>query len=345
MRDSIFYSVMRSLAVAFFAVIGFFIGIFFLFFIFSFLSTPSKTNQFLLENTEEILPNAEGKRIVAPLDAPVILQINIDKIIGSESLNSKNIRQILLESREGSLKKDRVKAIFLYIDSPGGTAIDSDNIFHALLEYKSKYHTPIYAFVDGLCASGSLYIALAADKIFASDVSLIGSVGVISPPFMNVSRLLNAIGVQALTISSGKDKDAMDPYRPWKVGEDANYREINKYFYDKFVGLVTSHRPKITAEKLVNVYGAHVFPAPLAMEYGYIDQSGSSREEALLGLLEELKISDDDYQVVQLEGKNWLKNIFTSDVGLLSGKIKHQITVSPEVDLLLSNQHLYLYQR
>lgn len=64
----------------------------------------------------------------------------------------------------------------VYINTPGGTVVDADGIYRALLEYKTKYDVPIYAYIDGLCASGGMYVALAADKIFASDVSLIGSV-------------------------------------------------------------------------------------------------------------------------------------------------------------------------
>ena len=66
--------------------------------------------------------------------------------------------------------------------APGGAADDSVGIYRALCEYKKKYNVPIYAFVDGLCASGGMYIACAADKIYATPSSVIGSVGVIMGP-------------------------------------------------------------------------------------------------------------------------------------------------------------------
>lgn len=344
MHDSILYSAIRALAVAFCVVIGLCLGFVFISVLIGSLSGSGNDNKLTTVNTEEILPNAEGTREVLSSDSPVILQLNIDGVIGLENLDNKSIRQQLVESREGTFKNDRVKALLLYINTPGGTVTDADGIFRALGTYKEKYKVPIYAYIDGLCASGGMYIALAADKIFASDTSLIGSVGVIAPTFMNVTKLLEKIGVDTLTISAGKDKDAMNPLRPWKPGEDANYRQIIEFYYDHFVNLVTSNRPKISKEQLVQDYGAHVFPAPLAMEHGFIDISGASLADALKALLKEANITDDNYQVIRLEKQNWWSSLFSAQTtSLFSGKITHQFSLSPEIDLLFGNQFLYLY--
>ena len=96
--------------------------------------------------------------------------------------------------------------------------VDADGIYRAIKHYKEQYQVPVIAYVDGLCASGGMYIACAADKIYATDVSLVGSVGVLFPSFMNFSKLLDTVGVQSLTISSCKGKDDMNPLRPWKEG-------------------------------------------------------------------------------------------------------------------------------
>ncbi|MFI5264393.1 MAG: S49 family peptidase, partial [Candidatus Kapaibacterium sp.] len=93
-----------------------------------------------------------------------------------------------VESQEGDFKNNRVKGILLYMDTPGGYSTDSDTIYRLLMEYKKQYKVPIYAYVDGLCASGGMYIAITADKIMASDTSLIGSIGVIAPTFMNFTK-------------------------------------------------------------------------------------------------------------------------------------------------------------
>ncbi|CUI15865.1 putative signal peptide peptidase sppA [Candidatus Protochlamydia naegleriophila] len=343
MRESIFYSALRALFVAFCAVIGICFGILATAILLGVLSSGTKDNQLTTVHTEEILPNANGKREVLSSEAPVILQINIDGIIGTEELSAHTVKQQLVESREGDYKNNRVKGLLLYINTPGGTVTDADGIYNAVIDYKKKYQVPVYAYVDGLCASGGMYIALAADKIFASEISLIGSVGVIAPTFMNVTKLLDKIGVEALTISAGKDKDAMNPLRPWKPGEEDNYKQIVDYYYSHFVNLVTSNRPDISKEKLIKDYGAHIFPANEALERGFIDVSGSSISATLKELLKTVGIEGDYYQVIRLENKGWWKNLFSSQASLMTGTIKHEMSVSPAVDLLLQNRYLYLY--
>ncbi len=343
MRDSIFYSAFRALAVSFCVVIGLFLGFICLTFLLGMLSTGTVEQKLTPTFTEEILPNAKGKRESLASTTPIILQVNIEGIIGTDQLSEETVRNQLIESREGNYKNDRVKGVLVYINTPGGTVTGADGIYRALKEYKQKYQVPIFAYVDGLCASGGMYVALAADKIIATETSLIGSVGVIAPAFVNVTKLLEKIGVDALTISAGKGKDALNPLRPWKPGEEKNYVELIDFFYDHFVNLVANNRKDLSREKLVQEYGAHIFPAPLAQEYGFIDKSGMSLADTLQILADAAGITDDQYQVIRLEHKGWWKTLFSSKTSLLQGKIEHQLTISPEIDIQFRNQFLYLY--
>ncbi len=213
-----------------------------------------------------------------------------------------------------------------------------------MLDYKQKYQIPIYAYVDGLCASGGVYVSLAADKIYATPISLIGSVGVLAPTFANVTKLLDKIGVETLSISAGKGKDALNPLRPWKPGEEDNYKQIIDFYYHRFVDLVTTHRPEVNKELLVKDYGAALFPAPEAHQKGFIDVAEASLSETLKDLLKQVGITSNYYQVVRLENKQWWRNLFSSHANSLwKGKVQHQLTISPEVDLLFKQKYLYFY--
>lgn len=345
MRESIFSASIRAFCVTLFGVVGVVLGLTFIVGIIGALSNVADgTPQLSYTYTPEVQPNALGQRKVLSENAPVILKLNIKGVIGAESLNQKTVGRILIESRERSFKNDRVKAILLDINTPGGTAGDADAIYRLLKAYKETYHVPVYAYVDGLCASGGMYIAAAADKIFASDVSLIGSVGVISPAFMNVSQLLEKVGVQSMTLSEGKGKDDLNPLRAWKPGEEDNYKAIIANFYDMFVNIVTTNRPAIDKSKLVDVYGANVFPAKLAQEYGYIDESNKSLNDTLKLLAHKIGIEDDYYQVVELENKNFLTELFSEKSNLLKGKVTHSVSLGPDMDPCLWNQFLYLYR-
>lgn len=342
MRESIVYSSIRALLVAFFTMIGLFLGIMLFLILFNSISTTTE-----IENktvyTPEIFPNGEGKRKTLSSDAPIILKINIDGIIGTETLNMSTIRTQLAESREGSFKEDRVKAILLYIESPGGTVIDADGIYRALKAYKEKYKVPIYAYVDGLCASGGMYIAAAADKILASNVSLIGSIGVLSPAFFNIYQMLDKIGVETLTLYAGKGKEDLNPLRPWRKDEDASYKKIIEYYYNDFVNIMVANRPSLDRTKLIEEYGAKVFPATQAKEFGFIDESGISLENSIKLLAKHIGIEDDYYQVIQLQKSTWYSELFSSKLSTF-GEIKHKIELPGGVDSALWNQYLYLYK-
>lgn len=322
MMESLWKTALRSLLKTFFAFTGFFLAFTLLILIVS--QSDSGEESIPSRFDSEILPNAKGVRKKMAAASPVILQLDIDGVIGLAELDQSKIENMLVESRENGLKEDRVKAILLKINSPGGTMVDADGIYRALINYKTQYKVPVIAYVDGLCASGGFYIACAADEIYANPISLIGSIGVISNPFLNFYKLIDKVGVEALTISRGKDKDNMDPLRPWKPDEDKNIQNLIQTYYDDFVNLVVKHRPKVSREALVNEYGAKVFPALEAEKLGLIDGANSSRESAIKRILAKLAIEDDYYQVVRLESTKWYNQLFSAQSPIITGKWTHE---------------------
>jgi signal peptide peptidase SppA len=342
-RESIFVSAVRSFCTSFAAIIGILIGIVLVFFGLSLFSSPDILPK---KSDLTVAADAQGQRVLLPNSAPVILRIDIRGIIGQGDYTEQKFKDLLMDSREGLLDHDRVKGVLLYFDTPGGTATDADGIYRALMEYKKHYQVPIYAYVDGLCASGGMYIACATDKIFASSTSVIGSVGVILGPSFNISQLMERYGVQALTITEGKDKDALSPYRPWKEGEDKSLRNITEELYANFVSLVLGARPRMTREKLVNEYGAQIYLAPKAQEYGYIDVSDSTYETAVAELVKAAHLPDENYyQVMQISTPHpFFAELAGEKLDLLRGKVTHTLRLGPYMDTELSGRLLYLYQ-
>lgn len=344
MSSSIPRSIARSFLTALSSVFGFLFGIFILIAILGAMVGDSgdelKAKTYY---TPRIVANADHERTEISDKAPVILKLSISGIIGTETQNMHTVRQMLQESREGAFEGGRVKAVLVQISSPGGTVVDSDGIYRALLEYKNEHKVPVYAYIDGLCASGGMYIAAACDHVYASDVSLIGSVGVLSPAFFNFTGLMEKIGVDAKVLSVGKGKDDLNPFRPWKEGEADSYKAIIDYYYNQFVNIVVESRPNMKKARLVNEYGAHIFPASKAQEYGFIDGAGFTYEETLRQLAKEIGIEDDYYQVVKMERKLDFSDLFSNGSMLLQGKVKHQFDLSPEFDPSLMNKFLYLY--
>jgi signal peptide peptidase SppA len=343
MSDSIFYTASRSFLKSFFSIIGFLLGIVAIIALIGGL--VGKADEEPEQNFDiEILANADNVRKTQPKEAPVILSIDISGTIGLDDLTKENIRDMLVESREGKLKDNRVKGILLIMETPGGTVSDADGIYHALKSYKEQYKVPVYAYVDGMCASGGMYVAAAADKVYSNDASLIGSIGVITPSFLNFTKLIDKFGVEALTLYAGTGKDEMNPLRPWKEGEQKPMQGLIDYFYAEFVKIVTANRTRVDPKKLVEEYGAYVYTAPKAKEIGFVDGIGYSRNQVLKLLLKEIGVEDDSYQVISMSSNNWLKKLFKSDSSLISGKVTHEVKLPPELDSKLNSQFLYLYR-
>jgi signal peptide peptidase SppA len=342
-KESIFLSALRNLCNAFGIVIGVFVAIFIGSMILSMFTPPA----FLPEkNIVTISPDENGKQEMLHASSPAILRIDIRGVIGLEDLQTEKIQNLLADSRMEFLRKDRVKAIFLYVDTPGGTADDAAGIYKALMDYKTKYSVPVYAFVDGLCASGGMYICSAADKIYTTSTSVIGSVGVILGPSFNLSSLMDKVGVKSKAITQGKDKDMLSPFRPWQEGEDACLVNITKSMYEQFVSVVTSNRKQMDREKLIKDYGAQVFDAHTAKEYGYVDIAEADYFTTMKELTRAAKLKEDEeYQVVQLTmPKTFLSELAQNKFGLLSGKVHHTFQIGPYMSSELSGKFLYLYQ-
>ena len=324
LHESVFMSALRAFFTALFAVLGIAVACTVIGLTYAGIASAVKEESF--SSNVKILPDADGNRKKLSASTPILLQISIDGEIGKDKLTGKNIEEILLDSRDAAFEKGRIKGILLTINSPGGGVTDSDMIYCQLKQYKERYGVPIFAYVDGLCASGGYYIACAADKIYSSNVSLVGSIGVLSwPPFMNLVDALEKIGVSALTLSAGEGKDEMNPFRAWQPDEQKQYQTLINFYYNHFVEIVSTDR-SIEREKVVQTLGAKVFPAPEALNLGLVDKIGYTRNRALTELAQIAGI-EGKYQVIGFESSSWWKKLMKEEATspLLTGKIKHEL--------------------
>ena len=339
-RESIARSAFRSFCRMLAGLVGLLIGLIIIGAVVTVLSRP----QSIAEKTQMVIsPDANGSRALLPRSTPAILKINIHGFIGSKDLNIKTMQSQLFDSREGALKQDRVKGVLLHISSPGGTAFDGEQIYEAIKHYKEKYQVPVYAYVNGLCASAAYFIACSADKIYSPPVGLIGSIGVRLGPNFNVAKLMERHGIKEMTITEGKHKDILSPFREWKPDEAQSLIDIAASDYALFVDRVTTARPRLDKEKLIHVYGAQIFDPDRAEEYGYIDRSNSSYRETLTDLVNAAKI-EGEYQVVELKVTRPVFSEFMEGKSpMITGKIEHELSFPSALNPELSGRSLYLY--
>ena len=342
-KESVFISTVRAFFKTFAVILG--IGLA-LFVIILGLSSVSSTVEMPDKSKLTLQPDANWKQQMLPHTTPVILRINVTGIIGTGDLKTEKFKQMLIDSREGVLAKNRVKGILLYVNSPGGSAVDSAGIHNLLMTYKEKYKVPVYAFVEGLCASGGMYISSSADQIYATPDSTIGSVGVRLGPIFNVADAMDKVGISSLTLTEGINKDALNPFRTLKPGEADAIKAVIAGDYEQFIEAVVSARPRLSKEKLIKEYGANVFISKTAQEYGYIDNGDATYDDTLKALVTKVGIDEKtEYQVLQIEPyQSIFRDLAENKSSLLRGKLKHVFPTGNFTDTEMSGQLLYLYQ-
>ncbi len=169
-------------------------------------------------------------------------------------------------------KDERVKALIVRINSPGGTITASDVIYREIREFKARRKIPVVAAIVDVGASGGYYVALAADQILAHPTSVTGSIGVVMLT-LNAQGLMEKIGVAPLAIKSGAMKDAGSPFRQLTPEERAVFQSVIDEMFARFVGLIVESR-KIPAERVRGFADGRVYTADQAKALGLVDRLG-----------------------------------------------------------------------
>lgn len=164
-----------------------------------------------------------------------------------------------------------VKGIVIRVESPGGAVAASQEIY-AKLEQLRADSFPIVASYGNISASGGYYSTLPAEVIFASSGTLTGSIGVITE-FMHGEKLMEKIGVEASTVTSGKLKSAGSPYRAPSDSDLAYFQDVVDDTHRQFVSSVAKWR-KIAKDSLAVYADGRVFTGRRAQELGLIDSLG-----------------------------------------------------------------------
>ncbi len=172
-----------------------------------------------------------------------------------------------------------VKAIILHIDSPGGGAAASQEIYHEVLRVKADSHKPIIASVESVGASGAYYIASACDKIYANPASVVGSIGVIME-WTNYGELMRWAKLKNVTITHGELKDAGDPTRDMTPKEQAYFQSLVDNMYTQFVHDVATGR-HAEDTKIAPLATGQVWTGEQSLGLGLIDTLGGYRTALL----------------------------------------------------------------
>jgi protease IV len=171
---------------------------------------------------------------------------------------------------EKAFRNKQIKGIILRMNTPGGSPVQSGEIFDAIMRLRKEYPAkPVYAVVEDVCASGGYYIAAAADKIYANQASLVGSIGVRMDSFGFVGAM-QKLGVESRLLTSGTNKAMLDPFSPENPAQVQYMQNLLDQVHQQFINAVKEGRGKRLAND-PNLFSGLIYTGAQAQKNGLID--------------------------------------------------------------------------
>lgn len=230
-----------------------------------------------MEKLTANLPNLPGLDRVDGSEVVAVVRLQ-----GVISANASSLSRgvINLQTAETALKKafdhDRLKAVALVINSPGGTPTQAALVAERIRALAEEKDVPVLAFCEDVAASGGYWIACAADEIYAHRTSLVGSIGVVTQSF-GLQGLIQKLGVERRVYTAGASKHRLDPFEEEKPEDLEWLRGIQGVLHEQFTEWVRERRgDKLGSEQ--NLFDGDVWDGKRAATVGLTDGVGNLRE-------------------------------------------------------------------
>ena len=193
-------------------------------------------------------------------------------ISSGDVANAYDVNDALTRAFENS----NSKAVALDINSPGGSPVQSDEIWQTMMDLRKEYpDKKLYAVIGDMGASGAYYIASAADEIYVNPSSLVGSIGVIMPSY-NVKGLMDKVGVEDRTITAGEYKDILSLSRPLTAYEEQHVEKVLDNTHKHFINAVKEGRgDRLKNPEQNKLFSGLFWTGEQSIELGLADKKGS----------------------------------------------------------------------
>jgi signal peptide peptidase SppA len=243
----------------------------------------------------------EGLQMREVRGGPRIVVINaVGGIGGGKSgsgVNGKSLGSDTLIEQVRQAKADpNVKAVIIRVDSPGGSALASDLMWREIRALSKE--KPVIASMVDVAASGGYYIAMACDEIVAEELTITGSIGVVSSKF-NAAELNEKIGFGTETISRGRYAEVLSTTRGFTQEEDDYFAESARKAYTSFITKAAASR-NMSVEALNEVAQGRVWTGRQALNVGLVDHMGGINKALKIATkLADIEMKENSYYRVQ----------------------------------------------
>ena len=202
--------------------------------------------------------------------------VDLQGVIGPQA--DADADRIVAALRE-AFENDNTAGVILRINSPGGSPVQSSYIYKEMRRLREQHpDTPLYAVIADLGVSGGYYVAVGADKIYANESSVIGSIGVIMPGF-GFEGAMRKLGIERRLLTAGEHKAILDPFSPAKKEETEYLQAILDEIHAEFITAVkTGRADRLAADD--KIFSGLVWTGARAKQLGLIDDFGSAGQIA-----------------------------------------------------------------
>ena len=201
------------------------------------------------------------------------------KMTGVIASGEKASAKTIIAGLQDAFKDDNTAAVILEINSPGGSPVQSADIYDEMRRLRKKYEDiPLYVVVSDMAASGGYFVASAADKIFVNKSSLVGSIGVRMDSFGLVDLIKN-IGVERRLLTAGKHKGMLDPFLPENEDEKQQMQAMLDQVHQHFISAVKQGRGDRLQDD-PQLFSGMIWTGEEAIKLGLADDYGSTESVA-----------------------------------------------------------------
>lgn len=240
--------------------------------------------------------------------------LGVVNIVGTIDSSNQGVNSVdTIKSLKKAFESKSAKAVVLNVNSPGGSPVQSDDIWQEI-QYLKKQNPDkkVYAVIGDMGASGAYYIASAADEIWVNPSSLVGSIGVIMPNY-GVNGLAQKLGVEDRTMTAGNNKDILSMTKPINPEHKAHIQALLDNVHSHFITAVKQGRGAKLKSTDPAIFSGLFWTGDQAIKLGIADKAGNIET-----LKRELKVTKAvDYTVE--------RSPFESILGRLGSEMGHGV--------------------
>lgn len=236
--------------------------------------------------------------------------VRVEGVISSSTeASAKNV----IEALRKAFKDSNTVGVVLEINSPGGSPVQSGEIYDEILRLRKAHpKIPLHAVTSDVCASGGYYIAAAAQNIYANRASIIGSIGVRMDSF-GFTDAISKLGIERRAYTAGSNKDFLDPFKPVNAQQVQHLQTMLDAIHQQFIGAIKQGRGERLKET-PDMFSGLMWTGEQSIALGLVDALGSTSHVAETVLGEKNVV---DYT----KSRNWVERFLSETEASLSATL------------------------